>query len=123
MSRPIFVNNLDQTIASPAAVEYCDFFLCRLRGLMFRSHLGPDAGLLLVGKRDARLDASIHMFFVPFDLAVFWIDTNLTVVDKILARSWRPAYLPKQPACYILELHPRRLDDYQIGHKVKFTDA
>jgi uncharacterized membrane protein (UPF0127 family) len=123
MPRPIHVKNLDQPVASPARVAYCDSFVCRLRGLMFRPHLDPGDGLLLVEKRDSRLDASIHMFFVPFDLAVFWIDSSLKVVDKVLARSWKPAYVPAQPARYILEIHPGRWDDYQIGHKVEFTDA
>jgi uncharacterized membrane protein (UPF0127 family) len=120
MSRPILVKNLDRPLSAPATVEYCDTFKCRLRGLMFRSSLHPDKGLLLVEKRDARLDSAIHMFFVPFDLAVFWIDSTLTIVDKVIARAWRPAYVPKQPARFILELHPQRRDDYQIGNKVQF---
>lgn len=90
---------------------------------MFRAQLGHDEGLLLVEGRDSRIDSSIHMFFVPFDLAVFWIDSSLTVVDKILAKSWKPAYLSRQPARYILEVHPSRLENYQIGDKVKFEDA
>jgi uncharacterized membrane protein (UPF0127 family) len=90
---------------------------------MFRDRLGRDEGLLLVGGRDSRLDASIHMFFVPFDLAVFWIDSSLTVVDKVIAKSWKPAYLPKQPARYILEIHPQRWDNYEIGDKVEFKNA
>jgi len=103
-------------------VGFCDSFLCRLRGLMFRSSLGRDEGLLLVEGRDSRLDSSIHMFFVPFDLAVFWIDSSLTVVDKVIARSWKPAYLSKAPARYILEIHPDRWEDYQIGDKVEFKN-
>lgn len=90
---------------------------------MFRSELGRDEGLLLVEGRDSRVDASIHMFFVPFDLAVFWIDSSMTVVDKLIAKSWKPAYLPKRPARYILEIHPHRLGDYEIGDKVEFKDA
>jgi uncharacterized membrane protein (UPF0127 family) len=98
--------------------------MCRLRGLMFRDCLDPDDGLLLVqGGRDSRIDASIHMLFVPFDLNVVWINTDMTVVDKIIARAWRPAYVPAKPACYILEIHPDRWDDYQIGDKVEFQDA
>ena len=120
MTSPIFVNNLDLPLDTPALVEYCDSFKCRLRGLMFRSSLGRNEGLLLVEKRDARLDASIHMFFVPFDLAVFWIDSTLTVVDKVIAKAWRPAYVPKKPARFILELHPDRWEDYRIGNKTQF---
>lgn len=124
MPRFIFVQNLDQPDVSPARVKYCDSFFCRLRGLTFRNRLDPDDGLLLVqGKRDSRVDSSIHMLFVPFDLNVVWIDTNMTVVDKVVAKPWRPAYLPAQPARYVLEIHPDRWDDYQIGDKVEFKDA
>ena len=124
MSRFIFVRNLNQQDRSPARVKYCDSFLCRLRGLMFRKRLEPDDGLLLVqGKRDSRIDTSIHMLFVPFDLTVVWINTDMTVVDKIIAKAWRPAYAPAKPACFILEIHPERWDDYQVGDKVEIQDA
>ena len=123
MPRPIFVNNLKRSLAQPACVGYCDSFLCRLRGLMFRSHIALDEGLLLVQSRDSRLDSSIHMFFVPFDLAVFWINSKMEVVDKVIARSWRPAYFPKIEAKYILEIHPDRFNDYNIGDYVEFKNA
>lgn len=123
MPHSIFIQNLTHPLPFPAQVGFCDSFLCRLRGLMFRNRLGLDEGLLLVEGRDSRLDASIHMFFVPFDLAVFWIDSRLTVVDKVIAKSWKPAYLPKQPARYILEIHPERWGNYEIGDKVEFKNA
>lgn len=123
MPRPIYVTNLNRNLEKPALVGYCDSFLCRLRGLMFRSSLALDEGLLLVEKRDGRLDSSIHMFFVPFDLAVFWINSNMTVVDKIIAKPWKPAYFPKADAKFTLEIHPTRWGDYEIGEKVEFKNA
>lgn len=123
MPRLIHVQNLNRQIEAPAHVGYCDSFLCRLRGLMFRPHLPHDEGLLLVEKRDSRLDTSIHMFFVPFDLTVVWINSQMTVVDKILAKSWKPAYFPKSDAKYTLEIHPDRWADYEIGDQVTFVDA
>jgi uncharacterized membrane protein (UPF0127 family) len=98
----------------------CESFACRLRGLMFRSSLPRDRGLLLIMPRESRLDASIHMLFVPFDLAVFWISSGKEVVDKTTARSWRPAYIPSRAARYVLEVHPDHIDAYDIGHKVEF---
>src|SRR6266542_3948257 len=115
MPYPIVIQNLNKKINAPPRVGYCDSFLCRLRGLMFRSRLGLNEGLLLVEKRDSRLDTSIHMFFVPFDLAVFCINSEMTVVDKVIAKSWHPAYLPKAGARYTLEIHPDRIGDYAIG--------
>jgi hypothetical protein len=124
MPRFIIVRNLNLSDLSPARVTYCDSFFCRLRGLMFRSRLEPDDGLLLVqGGRDSRVESSIHMLFVPFDLNVVWINTDMTVVDKVIAKAWRPAYFPAAPARYILEIHPERWEDYQIGDKVEFQNV
>lgn len=118
MSSFVSIQNLNKELTLAARVEYCDSFPCRLRGLTFRSRLSPDEGLLLVSARDSRLDAAIHMLFVSFDLAVFWINTELLVVDRVLAKSWRPAYIPARPARYILEVHPDRLGDYTVGDRV-----
>jgi len=63
------------------------------------------------------------MLFVPFNLNVVWINTDMRVVDKVIARPWRPAYFSVQPACYVLEIHPDRWEDYHIGDKVEFQDA
>lgn len=123
MPRPVYVANLSRSLETPARVGFCDSFTCRLRGLMLRPRLDPDDGLLLVEKRDSRLDTSIHMFFVPFDLAVFWINSDMTVVDKVIAKSWKPAYFPKAGARYTLEIHPNRWADYEIGDRVEFKDA
>lgn len=124
MSHFIHIRSLNNPDLSPARVKYCDSFLCRLRGLMFRNHLDSDDGLLLVqGKRDSRIDTSIHMLFVPFDLTVVWINTGMRVVDKIIAKAWRPAYAPAEPARYVLEIHPDRWEDYQIGDKVAFQNV
>lgn len=88
---------------------------------MFRRSLAADEGLLLVQKRDSRLDASIHMFFMCIDLAVIWIDSSGQVVDTCLAKRWHPAYLPAKPASYILETSVKNLDVFQIGDYVRFT--
>lgn len=122
MPRFVTVQNLERRIRQPSRLIVCDSFLCRLRGLMFRRRLAPDEGLLLTIERDSRLDTAIHMLFVPFDLAVFWINSDMEVVDKTLARAWHPAYIPRRPARYVLETHPRHLNDYEIGHKVQFLD-
>lgn len=120
MPRPITIYNLTNPIKNPPIVGYCDSFLCRLRGLMFRAHLNLNEGLLLVEKRDSRLDTSIHMLFVSFDLAVFWINSEMTVVDKVIAKSWKPAYFPKTDARYTLEIHPNLFGDFEVGDKVEF---
>lgn len=123
MPKQIIVQNKSRNIPSPAQIKYCDTFLSQLRGFTLRARLAHDEGLLLVGTRDSRLDSAIHMFFVSFDLAVIWISSDGQVVDKVLAKSWRPAYASKQPAKYVLEIHPDRWGEYKIGEVVEFQDA
>jgi len=123
MSKTISIENQNRIIEGALSIKYCDTFFTQLRGLTFRSSLSRDEGLLLVGKRDSRLDSSIHMLFVSFDLSVMWINSALEVVDKVLAKSWRPAYFSKHPARYVLEIHPERWQDFEIGDVVKFKDA
>jgi len=123
MPKFISIENKSGKIDGALQIRFCDTFLTQLRGLTFRPRLLRDEGLLLVGTRDSRLDSSIHMFFVSFDLTVVWINSEMKVVDKIPAKSWRPAYFSKQPAKYVLEIHPDRWGDFEIGDVVQFKDA
>ena len=123
MPKQIIVENKSREDETPALIKYCDTFLTQLRGFTFHARLSRDEGLLLVGKRDSRLDSSIHMLFVSFDLAVFWINTEMQVVDKVIAKSWRLADFSKQPARYVLEIHPDRWGEYEIGDIVQFKDV
>ena len=123
MSKQIIIENKSREIESLPRIKYCDTFLTQLRGFTLRSRLSREEGLLLVGAQDSRLDSSIHMLFVFFDLTVIWISSDMKVVDKVLAKSWRPAYFAKQPARYVLEIHPERWNDFEIGDTVQFKDA
>lgn len=96
-------------------VRRCAGFFCRLRGLTFRRCLGADEGLLLMGRRESRTDAAIHMFFVFFPIAAIWLDPNGQVVDAQLARPFRPLYVPRAPARDILEGPPALLEQVRIG--------
>ena len=123
MPKQIFIENKNREIKDLPRIKYCDTFLTQLRGFTLHSRISRDEGLLLVGARDSRLDSSIHMLFVFFDLTVIWINSDMQVVDKVLAKMWRPAYFSKQPARYVLEIHPERWKDYEIGDTVQFKDA
>lgn len=123
MTKFITIENQSRKLASLPRIKYCDTFMTQLRGFTFHSRLLRDEGLLLVGTRDSRLDSSIHMLFVSFDLAVFWIDSKMKVVDQVIAKPWRLAYFSKQPARYVLEIHTDRSNDYEIGDTVQFKDA
>jgi len=123
MPKSISIENRSRRIDGALRIKFCDTFFSQLRGLTFRSRLSQDEGLLLVGKRDSRLESSIHMLFVSFDLAIVWINSEMKVVDKVLARSWRPAYFSKQPARYVLEIHPERWGNFEIGDRLQFKNA
>ena len=123
MPKFISIENKNRKIDGELRVKFCDTFLAQLRGLTLRAPISREEGLLLVGTRDSRLDSSIHMLFVNFDLAVMWINSEMQVVDKVLARSWRPAYFSKQPAKFVLEVHPGRWDEFQIGDRLVFKHA
>jgi uncharacterized membrane protein (UPF0127 family) len=123
MSRLVFVENLADPGIRRVRARYCNTFLSKLRGFTFRRRLAWDEGLVLVEKRDTRAETAIHMLFVWTDLAVAWIDSSDTVVDTVLAKSWRPFYAPAKPARYVLEIHPDRMGDFRIGQRVKFRDA
>lgn len=122
MIRHISVHNLDNPAIGPLRARYCNTFLSKLRGFTFRRRLAQDEGLVLVERRDTRAETAIHMLFVWTDLAVAWIDSSYTVVDTVLAKSWRPFYAPARPASFVLEIHPARLGEFRVGHKVQFDD-
>ena len=116
------ITNISHSLPQPVQAQYCDSFLCRLKGLTFRRSLKPQEGLLLVQPRENRLDASIHMLFMRMDLTIVWINENKIVVDIQKARRWRPYYVPKQPARYILELSESWLSSFQIGDQLGFEE-
>ena len=87
---------------------------------MFRKGIPENWGLLLVYHSDSIVNSSIHMFFVPFDLGIIWVNQAGEVVDKAVARRWIGLKSPKAPASYILEIVPERLNEFEIGDKVSF---
>jgi len=99
-------------------VRRCSSFLCRLRGLTFRRRLSDGEGLLLIGRRESRVDTAIHMFFVFFSIAAVWLDGDGRVVDARLARPFRLLYVPRAPARDVLEGPPVLLERVRIGERL-----
>jgi hypothetical protein len=58
-----------------------------------------------------------------FSIGVVWLDKNSRVVDKQLAKPWRPMYTPKSPAQYYIEANPSVLDRVRVGSKLRFDEA
>ena len=116
----INVINHTRSLENPLRVKNCETFLCRLKGLMFTKNIELDDGILLAHKNESRTNAAIHMFFVGMDLGVVWLNTEKEIVDLIRAKSWAPMYTPQAPARYILEIHPERLPEFEIGDRIGF---
>ena len=118
----IKITNQSHPEVKPILAKFCQSFFCQLRGLMFTKILPDRRGLLLVQNADSRINSSIHMMFMWMDLAVIWINKDFLVVDTVLAKRWKVAYLPKQPAKYVLEMAESNLGDFNIGDKVHFSE-
>ena len=101
-------------------VRWCASFFCRGRGLTFRRRLEEEEGLWMVGRRESRLDAAIHMLFVFFPIGVVWLDGEGRVVDTRLARPFRPLYVPRAPARTVLEGPPSLLERVAVGDRLRF---
>jgi len=71
--------------------------LARMRGLLGRSSLAPEEGILL------RPASSVHTWFMRFPIGVVFIDRNLTVLRIVPGlRPWRMAW--RWRASMVLEL-------------------
>lgn len=101
--------------------QYCDGFWCKFKGLMFRSSIPYNEGILFVEKNESVLNTSIHMFFMFMDIAVAWINEKHEIVDVQLAKKWHPFYGPQKPAKFVLEAHPDWIKHFKVGTKVFFS--
>lgn len=79
--------------------------------------MGIDERLQGVNER-SRLKTAINMMIVDHDLTVLWMDKELVVVDKILAKKWVPFYVSRYPAQYVVELHRSRFFLYSPGDRL-----
>lgn len=109
------IRNLANSRVLATKVRRCDTFLTRARGLMFHRPLAEGEALVFVEKGESISRAAIHMFFVFFPIAVIWLDAEKRVVDKVLARPFRPYYAPRKPAQYYVEGHPTLLGKVEVG--------
>ncbi|MCK6578060.1 MAG: DUF192 domain-containing protein [Anaerolineae bacterium] len=123
MSRRRILRNADTNGVILARVRLCESFLCHLKGLQFVPRLPSDEGLLFVTRSESRTNTTIHMFFMLFSIGVIWLDSEARVVDKQLARPWRPMYAPRAPAQYYLEANVDVLDRVEIGDRLRFDEG
>lgn len=122
MSRWRILRNVQTGAVVLPRARLCDNFWCHGKGLQFVSHLPEGEGLLFVYNREGIAQTTIHMFFMAFSIGVVWLDAAGKVVDKKLAKPWRPAYAPAAPAQYFIEANPSILERVQIGDILRFDE-
>lgn len=89
---------------------------------MFHTPIPEGDALILADNHESIMDTSIHMFFMRFDLAVIWLDRDHRVVDKTIAKKWRPYYAAKSKAQFVIEAHVNRINEFQLNDQVKFEN-
>ena len=117
-AKEVFHIEGDKTLIK--AAKWCDGFGSKLRGFTFRRNLAVADGLVLVEKSDSKINTSIHMLFVFFDLGVIWVNDTGEVVDTAVAKKWRLSYVPQAPARYVIEGHPSIIKNINAGDHIEF---
>jgi uncharacterized membrane protein (UPF0127 family) len=94
-----------------ARCEVADGPLKRMRGLLGRSSLGPDEGMLF------RPAGSIHMFFMRFAVDAVFCDGELVVID--VARDLKPwKTAARRGAKVVIELAPGAAASLRPGDRL-----
>ena len=120
MSRYRRIYNVTQDQLVLEKGKWCDSFLCRGKGLMFRLNLPEDEGLIFVHGRESKVESAITMLFCFFSIGVVWLDKNMRVVDAKLAKPWRLSYAPQSAAQYYIEANPHILERVSVGDTLAF---
>lgn len=90
-------------------VIYCCSNYSRMKGLMGKSALSENEGVLIElpesRKGKSGITTSIHMFFVNTSIAAAWLDDSGIVKHSIVAKPWHPYHASPYATWNILELH------------------
>ena len=98
------------------------------QGLMFRSHLPPDQGMLFVGDRASRRSFWMYQCLIPLDM--IWLDGVHTIVEIVReappCRDSDPGQCPSYggtvKSVYVLELAAGQVDarGLRLGDRLEF---
>lgn len=95
----------------------------RAQGLMYRSYMGPDQGMLFIF--DAQQPQAFWMENTKIPLDIIYIDKNMKIVSiaKNTVPFSRQSIPSKSPAQYVLELNAGYADAYKIkeGDYISYT--
>lgn len=122
MSNRRIIRNATTGVVVLGRAKWCQSLWCHFRGLQLTPRLDEGEGLLFVTGGESVVNTTIHMLFMLMEIAVVWLDSSGKVVDKKLAKPWRPVYAPRQAAQYYIEANPSLLERVQIGDVMKFDE-
>jgi uncharacterized membrane protein (UPF0127 family) len=114
------LSNADTGETLAKRVVLCNTFWRKFKGLMFRRTLDAQEAFVFVYPRESVTETTIHMLFVFFPIAVLWLDGEKRVVDKVIAKPFRPVYAPKKAAQYFVEGVPELAGRVEIGDRIAF---
>ncbi|MEO0073709.1 MAG: DUF192 domain-containing protein [candidate division WOR-3 bacterium] len=101
------------------AVEVAADKITRQRGLMFRSSLAPDSGMLFVFESDEPRSFWMYNTYLP--LSVAFVDSAGTIVNivEMAPNDTTIRYLSERPARYALEMN----SGWFASHSIKPGDT
>lgn len=107
---------LDKKVKLPMKIKIANSFFSRFAGLMFRSQIAENEGLLLVPCN------SIHMFFMSFSIDAVFLDRQQRVVHLVEHLAPWKMVAPIRSAHATLELPAGSIRKFnlQIGSEIQF---
>lgn len=124
MDKKVKVTADQKLIASK--VIYADTAQLRKKGVLGKAALASSDGVLLVmpPRLGLSLFYSIHMFGVPFGLAVAWLDKDGNILHLKIARPGRMYFPPGffTDTAFILEVHSDHLPQLKKSTQIKWED-
>jgi len=102
-------------------IIYFENPLLKTFGLRFSKELEDKEALILVNKKPTRINSTIDMFFVFFNLDILWLDENYKVVD--IKRNVKPftIKMPREKASYVIEMRENTTKNIKIGDKLELS--
>ncbi len=103
----------DKHLASE--ITLADTFYKRLKGLLGKSSINAQEGLLL------KNCSSIHCFFMKFTIDAIYLSKNMTVIEKETIKPWKTGKMVKNTA-HVLELKEGASQNVKAGDTLLFVD-
>ncbi|MFW6230551.1 MAG: DUF192 domain-containing protein [Nanoarchaeota archaeon] len=116
------IHNSSKNTVLAKKIRYCDTFLKRGTGLMFRFRF-RDEGYIFSFKRD--IIAAIHMLFVFFPIDIIWLDEKKQVVE-MRENIWpfTLSVIPNRKSRYFIEVPKNTIKKTRtaVGDQLGWTE-